>query len=95
MNTGLIVTAAAVPVLAMASTAGAKWFGRWFGAALKASMEEAVTDIVKPHLDQLSTSMQTMRDENTRDHAEVSARLNVLETRLSAVEAHLSLNREA
>lgn len=89
MNTSIIVTAAAVPVLAMASTAGAKWLGRWFGAAVKASMEEAVQDIVKPHLEELSKSMQTLRDENTRDHAEVSARLNALEARMALVEQRL------
>lgn len=90
MNTSLVVTAAAVPILAMASTAGAKWFARWFGTAVKASMEEAVNDIVKPHLEHLSSAMQTMRDENARDHAEVSSRLNALEARVALVEARLT-----
>lgn len=88
MNT-LIVAAVVVPVVALASTVSARALGRWFAAALKASMEAAVADIVKPHLDRLGSSLATLRAENAADHADVQTRLEALEQRVAAVESRL------
>lgn len=88
MNT-LLAAAVVVPIVALASTAWARWAGRWFAAALKASMEAAVSDIVKPHLDQLGASLDTLRAENAADHANVASRLEALEQRVAVVESRL------
>ncbi len=85
----LIGATAAVP-LVVSATWATKATGRWLRRALEDSMGEAVTAIVKPHLEQLTEQLTVLRADNARDHAEVAARLNALEARVALVEARLT-----
>lgn len=82
---GLIIAVATI--LGGAATAGV---GAWIRKARREMFRSDVALVIEPALNKLGSSLgkslDELRDQNSKDHAEVQRRLSELEVRLTAVE---------
>ncbi len=89
-----LLAAAGVPAVGVCSTWAVKAGGRWLNRAIRASLEDAVAEMVEPRLDKINTNVSGIRLSNYRDHVAVATRLEMLEQRVAGIEARLPTPKE-
>ena len=89
-----VVTAAVIVVVSIIVGWCTRKCGSWMNAAMSRSFASAVLEAITPELEttrsMVTTAIDDMTAQNTREHAATSERLSNVEGRLSSVEDQLA-----
>jgi hypothetical protein len=86
----VLVAAVLVPILSLGTLKGVQWL--WAKVIVPATHNlfvAAVNETVQPSLDALAAKLDTVQEENRRDHASVVESVDALEVRVGQVEHRL------
>ena len=97
-KTDWVTVAILVPVATLAAVAAAKRIGAWLEHALTRTFAETVRDVVAPDLarlgSRLSQSVDELRQQNHREHAITSVRLQDVDQGLTELGERLTVLEE-
>lgn len=86
----VVIAAIIVPILSLAAVRASRFvWVKVICPAMHNLFAAAVNETVKPSLDALSAKLDTVQEENRRDHASVVESVDALEVRVGQVEHRL------
>lgn len=78
-----------VAVIILVASGGMRLFGGWLRRAVARDWAAGVQGVVGPSIEALNHKVDDLADRQSREHAEVLARLSDVETRVGGVESRV------